>query len=411
MDFRSAVEKIMPEVERGGTAPLIIYRDSNAQWHCDITINQYGDTFDWVEDIKLQDPFAKIYTGADFSHGSYSYVYDKVLCDRLHAEQHNGCWVTNYEEFHAFANFLEDNISELSSETTEYVVRYDRPLAMLFDMIPISMVNDDGTYDLSKAQNAIELIEHKIGILTERRAEADIAISKRTIDGYTENQSIQLAGHLVIFAENKNADEQYMVCFCKWDNPLNMAQYYNICTTDDYVEAMGLYASGIQSFVKILESERNGYNNPAKMLTAADCIPGSLNENFEGKIVVIKPEALSPEYRRSERQLKIALSGFGCNPDARGRAVYCKDLYSGKESRFERHDVAGVIDPAKMPNWAVKKIEIQKSSDKIEQKKNPSMQKPSLLGKLDNNKQKVKRDKEAKKDQTATKKRGTEIMD
>jgi len=78
-------------------------------------------------------------------------------------------------------------------------------------------------------------------------------------------------------------------------------------------------------------------------------------------IIVIKPEVLSPEYRRSEHQLKTCQGGFGASPTASGTAVFCTDLYSGKESRFERYDVAGVIDPAKMPDWAVKKIALMES--------------------------------------------------
>jgi hypothetical protein len=147
-----------------------------------------------------------------------------------------------------------------------------------------------------------------------------------------------------------------MVCYCKWDNPLGINEYYNACVTDDYVEALNLYANGILSFTQILEKEKTDYEQPPIVLTAADCVPKGLEHNLAGSLIVIKPEVLAPEYRRSEHQIKHCTGGFGASPNSRGNAVFCKDLYSGKESRFERYDVAGIIDTGKMPEWAVKKL-------------------------------------------------------
>ena len=92
-----------------------------------------------------------------------------------------------------------------------------------------------------------------------------------------------------------------------------------------------------------------------------------------GKLIIIKPEVLAPEYRRSEHQIKRATGGFGCSPNSRGNAVFCKDLYSGKESRFERHDVLGVADVEKLPEWAKAKL------DEQQQSKEPSPKQPKTL--------------------------------
>ena len=142
---------------------------------------------------------------------------------------------------------------------------------------------------------------------------------------------------------------------------------------------MNLYANGILSFTQILEKEMTGYEQPPKVLTAADCLPNVQDADLNGKIIVIKPEALAPEYRRAERQIKICNGGFGASPNSRGNAVFCKDLHSGKESRFERYDVAGIIDPAKMPKWAKLKLSaLDKQQEKPAQKPQ-SKQPPSLL--------------------------------
>jgi len=54
MDFSSAIHTKMNDVNEGSTEPFIIYRDKDGGWHCDYTQNQYGKTFDWVEDDKAE---------------------------------------------------------------------------------------------------------------------------------------------------------------------------------------------------------------------------------------------------------------------------------------------------------------------------------------------------------------------
>ena len=52
MNSSSIIEKIMPEVQNGSDEPFVIYRDAIGDWHRNFTQNQYGEPFDWVEDIK-----------------------------------------------------------------------------------------------------------------------------------------------------------------------------------------------------------------------------------------------------------------------------------------------------------------------------------------------------------------------
>ena len=37
---------------------------------------------------------------------------------------------------------------------------------------------------------------------------------------------------------------------------------------------------------------------------------------------------------------------------SRGSACFCVDLYTGKESRYERMDILGIMEPEKLPGWA-----------------------------------------------------------
>ena len=167
---------------------------------------------------------------------------------------------------------------------------------------------------------------------------------------------MQLAGRLFILAEKNGEDEPYMVCECRWDNPLNFNEYYNAIVTGDYLEAMHEFTKRVAMAVQFLEAERDLRGLPKQTLTAADCVPGGLDEDMNGKVIVIRPEVLSPEYRTSDHQLGICRGGNGARPDARGSAVFVRNLYSGKESRYERRDVAGVMDMEKLPAWAREKL-------------------------------------------------------
>ena len=93
-------------------------------------------------------------------------------------------------------------------------------------------------------------------------------------------------------------------------------------------------------------------------LTAAECLPNSKYMNFEGKLIIVRADILSPEYRSAEHQLAVCIGGFGADPNVSGRAVYVKELYSGKECRYDRHKIEGVADIEKLPQWARDKFNI-----------------------------------------------------
>lgn len=58
----------------------------------------------------------------------------------------------------------------------------------------------------------------------------------------------------------------------------------------------------------------------------------------------------------ADNQLVLAVGGFGTHADARGRAVYTVNLYSGKEARWNREDILGVLKPEYMPDWVKEQL-------------------------------------------------------
>ena len=226
--------------------------------------------------------------------------------------------------------------------------------------------------------------------------------TRRDIDGYKEMFSIRLAGRIVILAENPKADEQYQVCNYRRENAL-IGEYYDIYRTCDYLAAVREYTSRIDGLLQQLESERDKYGCPNKVLGEQDCVPDGLNEDLTGKLIIIKAEILAPEYRSQEHQLQKVFGGFGANPNARGTAVYCKDLYTGKECRYERGDILGVAAVERLPKWARAKV----AGQEIETPE----KKPSLQEKLDRAKEKATEQNSERKNNSKTKKRGEQEVD
>ena len=388
MIFNAAIEKIMPDVQTGSQEPFVIYRDTYGEWHCDFTQNQYGEVYDWVEAVKEQDPLALTYKGADFSKGSFPFVYDSVLCDRIRAEydiaRSSG---KDDDKLHALVCFFNDNISELSFEVTDYLTTLERPLTALNEMCPINLTTDfDGwSFNLDLQDDAIDYIEIAVGERNRpetaksnlklgdgsdaaNKVIADIIERKewptetrREVEGYKEINSMQLARRLVLLCENQHEAEPYMVCNCRWDNSLGINEYYNGAVTVDFLEAVREFTKRIDALAQEVEAEQGNFKYGRNVLSISDCVPDGLNSDLKGKLIIIKPEVLSPEYRAAHHQIKIVTGGFGASPSARGNAVFCEDLYSGKQSRFERYDVLGVAAPERLPEWAKERLALREA--------------------------------------------------
>lgn len=178
---------------------------------------------------------------------------------------------------------------------------------------------------------------------------------KRMAGNYTIIQALHIGDREIVIGENlENQDGQkYMCAYCT-ANEL-FARYDEVLASNDYPEIVKIYGERVaeqaeKTRVELITPKIQGIPNAA--LTAKDCTPVSHDDDLNGKVVVIKPEVLRREYRMATRQIKLCVGGFGASPHSRGSACYCVDLYSGKESRFERRDILGTLEPEKLPKWA-----------------------------------------------------------
>ncbi len=104
---------------------------------------------------------------------------------------------------------------------------------------------------------------------------------------------------------------------------------------------------------------RNHIENDLKIVGMKQCLPGSYNDNYKGKLLIMKSEALADEYKSGEYQYFMAQSGNGCNPNSLGTKVFGHFLTDGEKCFFERADFHGIADPEQLPEWVKNKLDDQ----------------------------------------------------
>ena len=96
-------------------------------------------------------------------------------------------------------------------------------------------------------------------------------------------------------------------------------------------------------------------NGKLKLLSRDECIAD--DNEYAGKLLIIKPTSLKEEFRQPYFQYFYATSGFGCYADKLGGKVFGKILADGEECYFYRSDFIGVADTEKLPQWAKNRLE------------------------------------------------------
>ena len=187
----------------------------------------------------------------------------------------------------------------------------------------------------------------RLGYREQKSAEPDKA------GDYEIIQSIRMGGRVLLMGFNPK-DETYMTCYQQY-NFLGETMYPEALACKSYLEIAETFLNRLQAQVEKVKAFRAARNVPYAVLGVDDCLPPS-EGSLQGKLIVLRPTSLAPEYRTADCQLGFALSGFGCTPGARGRAVYFEELYSGERCRWDASDILGVANPEKIPDWAKEKL-------------------------------------------------------
>ena len=110
------------------------------------------------------------------------------------------------------------------------------------------------------------------------------------------------------------------------------------------------------------------------MFTRSHC-DDMTGQELEGKVLVMSPFTLKESYWAPENQLWLATGGFGCAPNAAGRAVYATCLGDGEQTRWNRSDFIGILREEHLPDWARESLKQIRQEDPAE---SPDMTTPTM---------------------------------
>lgn len=184
---------------------------------------------------------------------------------------------------------------------------------------------------------------------------------KRMAGTYEIIYAFEIGKKEIIIGEDRNAspDERFVVA--DYENNGIFERYVNVLVGNDYAEISKIFAERIKNEAERVFEEISKIEVDTKPIYADGCTVIKAEDSIKNKVVVIKADVFKPEYQIATMQLQLCTGGFGCESNSRGSACFCTNLYSGKESRYERCDILGVIEKDKLPEWAKQRLdEVQK---------------------------------------------------
>lgn len=194
---------------------------------------------------------------------------------------------------------------------------------------------------------------------------------KRMAENYEITQGIRIGDKEVVFGVDEAAEKPY---FCAFHEKQFLFGYikerYEDCIiSDDYVESVELFAQRVKDQCEKVREKWAQVTVPRDKLTAEMCRPNDFSESLQGKVVAVKLAVLRPEYQSADHQLIFITGGNGAHGNSRGTACFCKNLYTGEETRWERYDIQGEVRPEHLPAWAKDRLaEFQKEQAEKEKR-------------------------------------------
>ena len=193
---------------------------------------------------------------------------------------------------------------------------------------------------------------------------------KRMAGEWEITHSIQIGTCEVVMGESpNNAKSPYIVADCTRNTSFGFDEFKNVESSADYLEVFEEFTKRLERNVNELKQERTERNTGIEPLGYDCCIPSSEYGDYEGRVCIVKADKLRPEYRNASHQLIYITGGNGARADALGRACFSKELYSGKESRYNRTSILGIAYETKLPDWAKEKLSDIKKQERHEKKK------------------------------------------
>jgi len=193
---------------------------------------------------------------------------------------------------------------------------------------------------------------------------------KRMAGDYEIIHAIHIGDKEVVFGENQR-DEFDLKYMCGYHTSNELIGTYNGCmVSGDYLEIMKLFTVRVDMQIEQIRSEQEKVTVSMELVRPDECYPNDYEKSIEDKIVAIRSDVLRREYQTGDRQIYLVTGGFGARGNSRGNAVFATNLYSGKQTRWERRDIQGEIKPECLPGWVKERLAVlQEEKTKIEKPK------------------------------------------
>ena len=174
---------------------------------------------------------------------------------------------------------------------------------------------------------------------------------------YEVTTAFEIGTKEIIIGEDKTAasDERFVVA--NYENNGIFERYVDALVGGDYAEIVKIFAERVKNEAEKVMDEKTKITVDMTPITKDGCQVIEADDRIKNKVVVIRADVFKPEYQIATKQLQLCTGGFGAEPNSRGSACFCTNLYSGKEARYERSDILGVIEKDDLPDWAKERLD------------------------------------------------------
>lgn len=151
------------------------------------------------------------------------------------------------------------------------------------------------------------------------------------VDGHKVTHSVHLGDREIFLAVQQDAPLPFYVGYMEVSYELGLARFSGIEGTTEYTEAWEMFIQRLQKQIEQVRAQRQEHHAP-QLLTEADCIRDSRAGDYEGKVLVMRPGVLRPEYWNAAHQLYFAVDGNGARAGSHGTKVFCINIYTGEHT-------------------------------------------------------------------------------
>ena len=127
----------------------------------------------------------------------------------------------------------------------------------------------------------------------------------RMAGDYEIMQSFRMGGTTMLIGYNPG-DATYMTCYQGYDF-LGNERFSEAIGSESYVEIMDVFLQRLQEQTEKVRAFQAERAMPVTVLGREYCLPCS-DESLEGKLVIIRPASLAPEYRTASSGMRWVVS-------------------------------------------------------------------------------------------------------